>query len=293
MILKNNGNGPIYTLNCKGTLIPLDTPKVMGILNVTDDSFYGVSRVGKPGLATGDGRLLDKAGQMLEEGAAFLDIGGQSTRPGSVRVGAAEETDRVVPVIESLVAHFPEVLISIDTYHSAVAFAAVRAGACIVNDISSGSMDAQMISTVASLHVPYIAMHMQGTPDTMHLDPQYAEVAMEVVQYLAGINNTCTESGIHDVILDPGFGFGKTATHNFRLLSQLELFALLQRPILVGLSRKSTIYKTLQTTPEKALNGTTVLHTIALLKGAHILRVHDVREAVEAVQLVGAMKRST
>lgn len=324
MMLKNNGkpgNGahPIFTLNLRGKLLGLETPAVMGILNVTDDSFFAESRVGlAAGTAGGDvagggaagsfsaggsggsaatgGRgdvpvslLIDRAGRMLEEGATFLDIGGQSTRPGSRAIGAAQETDRVVPVIETLMQHFPEALLSIDTYHSAVARAAVAAGASLVNDISSGSLDREMIPTVATLRVPYIAMHMQGTPDSMQQEPHYGDVTREVLQYLAEVSKTCADAGIHDVIVDPGFGFGKTYAHNFSLLNHLELFALLSRPILVGLSRKSTIYKTLKTTPEKALNGTTVLNTIALMKGAHILRVHDVREAVEAIRLVGAV----
>jgi dihydropteroate synthase len=192
-------------------------------------------------------------------------------------------------VIETLLRHFPDALLSIDTYHSAVAKAAIAAGASLVNDISSGRIDKEMIPAVAALHVPYVAMHMQGTPDSMQQNPRYGDVTREVIQYLAEVNKTCTDAGIHDVIVDPGFGFGKTAAHNFRLLNQLELFALLSRPVLVGLSRKSTIYKTLKTTPEKALNGTTVLHTIALMKGAHILRVHDVREAMEVIQLVGVV----
>jgi dihydropteroate synthase len=288
MDLKNNGKRPdrecpIYTLNVKGKLLSLDRPRVMGILNVTDDSFYAESRVGSPQT------LIDRAGGMLEEGATFLDIGGQSTRPGSTTVGPPEETDRVIPVIETLLRHFPDALLSIDTYHSAVARAAVGAGVALVNDISSGSLDKEMIPTVAALHVPYIAMHMQGTPSTMQQDPHYADVTREVLLYLAEVGKTCTDAGIHDVIVDPGFGFGKTFAHNFRLLNQLELFALLSKPVLVGFSRKSTIYKTLKTTPEKALNGTTVLNTVALMKGAHILRVHDVLEAMEAIQLVGAL----
>jgi len=298
MDLKNNGktpNGtpPIYTLNVRGKLLTLATPKVMGILNVTEDSFYADSRVGaEAGGRGGAGSvnvLIDKAGRMLEEGAAFLDIGGQSTRPGSIPLTAAEETDRVIPVIEALGSHFPDALLSIDTYHSAVARAAVGAGACLVNDISAGHMDPGMIPAVSSLHVPYIAMHMQGTPQTMQADPQYENVTREVIQSLAAAAGKAADAGIHDIIVDPGFGFGKTAAHNFRLLDQLELLALLGRPILVGLSRKSMIYTTLKTTPEKALNGTTALNMVALRKGAHILRVHDVREAAEAIQLMGAL----
>ena len=279
MKTKNNGK----TLNCKGTLISLEEPKVMGILNVTGDSFYAESRVGTA--------LIDKAAVLLEEGAAFLDIGGQSTRPGSIAVGPSEETDRVVPVIEDLLRHFPQALLSVDTYHSAVASAAVKAGACIVNDISGGRLDEAMLSTVASLGVAYVAMHMQGTPETMQQDPHYTDVTREVLEYLGAVDKQATDAGIHDVILDPGFGFGKNRGHNYRLMAELDVLALLDRPILVGVSRKSMIYKTLGISPEEALNGTTVLHTVALMKGADILRVHDVREAIEAIRLTSLLRR--
>ena len=279
MKTKNNGK----TLNCKGRLISLEEPKVMGILNVTGDSFYAESRVGTV--------LIDKAAVLLEEGAAFLDIGGQSTRPGSIAVGPSEETDRVVPVIEDLLRHFPQALLSVDTYHSAVASAAVKAGACIVNDISGGRLDEAMLSTVAALGVPYVAMHMQGTPETMQRDPHYTDVTREVLEYLGAVDKQATDAGIHDVILDPGFGFGKNRGHNYRLMAELDLLALLDRPILVGVSRKSMIYKTLGVSPEEALNGTTVLHTVALMKGADILRVHDVREAIEAIRLTSLLRR--
>ena len=279
MKTKNNGK----TLNCKGRLISLEEPKVMGILNVTGDSFYAESRVGNA--------LIDKAAVLLEEGAAFLDIGGQSTRPGSIAVGPSEETDRVVPVIEDLLRHFPQALLSVDTYHSAVASAAVKAGACIVNDISGGRLDEAMLSTVAALGVPYVAMHMQGTPETMQQDPHYTDVTREVLEYLGAVDKQATDAGIHDVILDPGFGFGKNRGHNYRLMAELDLLVLLDRPILVGVSRKSMIYKTLGISPEEALNGTTVLHTVALMKGADILRVHDVREAIEAIRLTSLLRR--
>lgn len=279
MKTKNNGK----TLNCKGRLISLEEPRVMGILNVTDDSFYAESRVGTA--------LIDKAAVLLAEGATFLDIGGQSTRPGSIPVGPSEETDRVVPVIEDLLRHFPQALLSVDTYHSAVASAAVRAGACIVNDISGGGLDEAMIPTVAALGVPYVAMHMRGTPDTMQHDPHYTDVTREVLAYLGAVDKRATDAGIHDVILDPGFGFGKNRDHNYRLMAELNVLALLNRPILVGVSRKSMIYKTLGISAEEALNGTTVLHTVALIKGADILRVHDVREAMEAIRLTNLLRR--
>ena len=270
---KNNG----YSLNCGGKLIVLDRPKVMGILNVTEDSFYKGSRVG---LAT----AVQLAAAMIEAGATFLDIGGQSTRPGAVEV--RDEAERVVPVVAALHKAFPEVALSIDTYHAAIAKAAVEAGASLVNDISAGRMDEAMLSTVAALKVPYIAMHMQGTPQTMQAHPSYTNVAKEVIENLAQAAEKARTAGIKDVLVDPGFGFGKSIQNNFALLRNLDALQVLQRPVVVGLSRKSTIYRTLHTTPEEALNGTTVLHTLALTKGAHILRVHDVREAMEAIRLV-------
>lgn len=274
----------MYTLNCKGRLLSLHAPVVMGIINVTPDSFYVHSRKNETDA------IVEQAGKMLSEGAALLDIGGQSTRPGSERISAAEETERVVPTIKSILNHFPNALISIDTYQSTVAKAAVEAGACLVNDISSGEMDTLMLDTVASLKIPYICMHMLGKPDTMQQSPQYNNVTLEVLDYLAKKISQCRSKGIRDVIADPGFGFGKTIQHNFTLLKSLAAFTMLDVPILAGLSRKSTIYKTLGTTAQEALNGTTVLNTIALLNGAQILRVHDVREAVEAVKLVERSK---
>jgi dihydropteroate synthase len=250
----------------------------MGILNATEDSFF-------PGSLVSAASAVDRAGRMLEEGADFLDIGGQSTRPGSRALDAAEETDRVLPVLEALLQHFPGVLLSVDTYHSGVARAAVEAGAVMVNDVSAGHLDPGMIATVASLRVPYVAMHLRGTPQTMQDDPYYDDVTGEVFAYLAEATRRATDAGIMDVIVDPGFGFGKTSAHNFRLLGELDRLAILGRPILVGLSRKSMIYKTLGTTAEQALNGTTALHMAALLSGAHILRVHDVAPAREVVRL--------
>lgn len=270
-----------YTLDCKGKLVPLDRPRVMGILNATDDSFFAGSRIGIN---------TEIAGRMLEEGADFLDIGGQSTRPGSRALDASEETDRVLPVIEAVLRHYPAALISVDTYHSAVARAAVRAGAAMVNDIGAGLFDPAMLSTVAALRVPYIAMHVQGTPQTMQADPHYDDVALEVCDFLAEAAHRAVAAGIHDVILDPGFGFGKTVAHNYRLLGELDRFAVLGRPLLVGVSRKSMIYRLLGGSPETALNGTTALHMAALLGGAHILRVHDVAAAVEVVRLWEALR---
>lgn len=252
----------------------------MGVLNVTPDSFYSGSR------SETETAILQKAEQMLKEGAAILDIGGQSTRPGSTRISFDEELERVLPAIQHIKQHFPDCFISIDTYHSTVAKEAIYAGADMVNDISAGTMDEQMIPTVAALHVPYIAMHMQGTPDTMQQNPAYENVTRDVLDYFIKKTEQCKEAGIRDIIIDPGFGFGKTIAHNFQLLRELEVFQILNYPLLAGLSRKSTIYKTLGITPDEALNGSTVLNTIALQKGATILRVHDVKEAMEAIQLV-------
>lgn len=272
----------MFTLNCKGKLLTITQPIVMGILNITPDSFYEGSRIKHTD------ECLHTAHKMLEAGATILDIGGQSTRPGSKRIEAEEELKRVLPVIEAITNHFPEAILSVDTYQSQVAKAAVQAGASIINDISSGDMDASMLATVASLHVPYIAMHMKGTPDTMQQQPVYEDVVLEVLDYFILKKDACQKAGILDIIIDPGFGFGKTIPHNFQLLKKMEVLQLTGKPILAGLSRKSTVYKTLHTTAEQALNGTTALNMIALLNGANILRVHDVKEAMETIQLFNA-----
>ena len=273
----------MYTLNCKGRLLVIEKPIVMGILNITPDSFYSGSRI------ENKESILNKAEQMLNEGATILDIGGQSTRPGSTRLSAKEELEKVLPAIQLIKHQFPSCFLSIDTYHSSVAKEAVTVGVDIVNDISAGTMDEQMIATVAALNVPYIAMHMQGTPDTMQQNPSYENVTREVLDYFIKKTEQCKAAGIQDIIIDPGFGFGKTIAHNFQLLRELEVFQILKYPLLAGLSRKSTIYKTLGTTAEEALNGTTVLNTIALQKGASILRVHDVKETMETIKLVQAV----
>jgi len=252
----------------------------MGILNVTPDSFYSGSMAGSID------EYLARATKMLADGAAIIDVGGQSTRPGSERVDADEEIRRVVPVIKAINNAHPQAVISIDTYYAAVASAAVDAGASMVNDISGGELDPQMISTVASLGVPYIIMHMKGDPSNMQDLAVYNDLTREVIDYFISKVDACRKAGIRDIIIDPGFGFAKLPDHNFLLLRQLDMFRILDLPILAGLSRKSTIYKTLGTTAEHALNGTTVLNTIALLNGASILRVHDVREAAEAITLV-------
>ncbi len=276
----------MFTLNCRGKIIVLERPLVMGILNATPDSFY------EGHLAKSENELTVLIKKMTEDGADIIDIGGQSTRPGSERIGAAEEIKRVLPVIELVMQYAPGAVISIDTYSSEVAAAAVKAGASIINDISGGEMDDHMLQTAAALQTPYICMHMQGTPQTMQQQPHYNDVVKDVLDYFIAKKNECKKAGITDMILDPGFGFGKTIEHNFSLLKNLSAFSMLQAPVLAGISRKSTIYKTLHTTADKALNGTTVLNTMALMNGASILRVHDVKEAKEAITLFEAYKKA-
>lgn len=272
----------MFTLNCKGKIILFEKPLVMGILNINNDSFYSGSRIQNPEA------IVMKAEQMMQEGADIIDIGGQSTRPGSERIAAEEEMQRVLPVIEMLIRKTGNILLSIDTYHASVAEAAVNAGASIVNDISAGELDKNMIDTVASLGVPYICMHIKGVPETMHLTIDYENIITEVLDFFIKKINECRLAGIKDVIIDPGFGFGKTIQHNLLLLKNLSVFKITGKPIMAGLSRKSTIYKTLHTTAEDSLNGSTVLNTIALQNGASILRVHDVKEARETAILVEA-----
>lgn len=272
----------MYTLNCKGRLLLIDKPIVMGIINTTPDSFYAGSR------QQNTDAILEKAELMIKGGATILDIGGQSTRPGSIVVGKDEELKRVIEPIMAISKNFPEIFISIDTYYASVAKEAVDAGASIVNDISAGSLDEAMIKTVASLQVPYVLMHMQGTPQNMQQSPHYDDVTKAVLDFFIQKIDELKKLGVHDIIIDPGFGFGKTITHNFKLLQNLAVFNMLDKPLLLGISRKSTIYKTLNITAEEALNGTTVLNTIGLLSGAHILRVHDVREAKQAIDLIAA-----
>lgn len=276
----------MYSINCKGKLLSLSEPLVMGIINVTPDSFY------QGHLSERADKITVLAGKMIADGADILDIGGQSTRPGSTPVSVNEEIDRIIPVIKIIHREFPHGIISVDTYYSQVAVAAVVAGATIVNDISAGNLDKDMLSTVAGLQVPYICMHMKGTPATMQQKPQYDDVVKEVLDFFIGKIDECTKAGIKDVIIDPGFGFGKTPVHNFQLLKKLDIFSITKRPLLAGLSRKSTIYKTLGITVAEALNGTTVLNTMALMNGASVLRVHDVKEAKEAVTLYNAYKKA-
>lgn len=268
------------TINCKGNLIDLTTPKVMGILNVTPDSFYDGGRF------SSDTIILNQVEKMLNEGATFIDVGGQTTKPTANLISAEEELKRVIPVVESILKKFPESILSIDTFYAKVAEESVKAGAALINDVSAGNLDENMLPTIAKLQVPYIMMHMRGTPQTMQQLTQYDDLLKEVMFYFSEKINVARSLGINDLIVDPGFGFAKTVEQNFELFSKLELFQMLELPVLVGISRKSMIYKTLETTPENALNGTTVLNTLALIKGANILRVHDVKEAVECVKLL-------
>ena len=267
------------TLNCRGWLVDLTVPAVMGILNVTPDSFFTGSRVTTE-------EAVGTAQKMLSDGATFLDVGGYSTRPGAAEITPTEEADRVLPVIEGILDNFPGALISIDTFRASVARQAIDAGASLINDVSGGTLDPAMFSTVAARpDVPYVLMHLRGTPQTMQSLATYGNIVTEVIDELAPKVAALRALGVHDIILDPGFGFAKTPGQNFDLLSHLDAFTVFDEPILVGLSRKTTIWKTLNIKADKALNGTTVLNTAALLKGAAILRAHDVREAVEAVKL--------
>lgn len=275
----------MFTLNCKGKLLSIDKPLVMGIINATPDSFYEPSRF------WGVDEILAQAEKMIREQVDIIDIGGQSTRPGSKPVSEQEELKRVLPGIEALNKRFPNVIMSIDTYYSAVAKAAVQSGASIVNDISAGAMDDGMIPTVVKLKVPYVAMHMKGTPETMQQQANYEDVTREVLDFFIRKKSECNKAGIHDIVIDPGFGFAKSTDHNFQLLKNLPVFKMLDSPIMIGISRKSSVYKTLGVSREDALNGTTVLNTIALMSGANILRVHDVKQAREAVELFSVVNR--
>lgn len=268
------------TINCQGQLVDLSTPAVMGILNFTPDSFYD------GGYYQNEKQALIQVEKMLTDGATFIDIGGQSTRPGAAELTSDEEAARVVPLIQSILKEFPQTLISIDTFHSQVARKAVEAGAVMVNDISGGNLDKKMMETVAQLQVPYIMMHMRGTPKTMQSLTDYKDLIGEITSYFSEKIDLARSLGINDVIIDPGFGFAKTIAQNFELLKNLSLFKITGVPLLMGVSRKSSIYKVLKTTPDQALNGTTVLNTIALLNGANILRVHDVKEARECIELI-------
>jgi dihydropteroate synthase len=267
-------------INAGGRLIDLSRPKVMGIINITDDSFYAGSR------HTGDRDVVMAASQMLEDGADILDVGGCSTRPGSVEVPESLERERVCRATELIINHFSDAVVSVDTYRASVAEAAVvNSGASIINDISGGGMDAGMFPLVIRLNVPYIMMHMQGTPGTMQIDPRYDDVVADILTWFGKRLSPLKEGGVKDIILDPGFGFGKTVDHNYEMLRRFSEFKIAGLPLLAGLSRKSMIWKTLGLTPDEALNGTAALNMAALINGASILRVHDVREAREVVTL--------
>ena len=266
-------------INIRGRLFDLSKPKVMGILNLTPDSFYD------GGVHNEINKIEDHVNKMVNDGMDILDIGGYSSKPGAKNISVDEELSRVIPILKHIRKIFPELVISIDTFRSKIASASLNEGADIINDISSGTLDKNMMSIVAKNNCPYILMHMQGNPQNMQNDPSYENVTLEIIQYLAQRIKIAHDNNIIDLIVDPGFGFGKTLEHNFEILNNLEKFNVLDTPILVGFSRKSMIYKTLKTSSEKALNGTSSLNTIALTKGAKILRVHDVKEAKECIIL--------
>ena len=268
------------TINCKGTLIDLSTPKVMGIVNVTPDSFFDGGKL------TNSDEIVGQVEKMLQDGATFIDLGGYSSKPGAEFVSETEELNRVVPIVKLLVEKFPDILLSIDTFRSEVAKQTVENGAAIINDISAGLLDEKMLETVAKLQVPYIMMHMKGTPKTMQSLANYDDLLKEMNFYFSERIAKARNFGLNDIIIDPGFGFAKTLEHNYELLHNLELLQFHELPILAGISRKSMIYKTLETSPEDALNGTTFLHAFCLQKGSNILRVHDVKEALECVKLM-------
>ena len=270
----------MHTLNLRGKLYPLDEPQIMGILNVTPDSFFAESRT------SDDEQIAARVKQMMDEGADMIDIGGYSSRPGADDVLPQEEMERLRRGLRIVRKLYPDVPISVDTFRADVARMCIEEeGADLINDIAAGMMDRQMFKTVARLGVPYIMMHMQGTPETMQLDPHYNNLRREVMLYFAERIDRLCQMGAKDIIIDPGFGFGKTVEHNYELMNHLEDFSVFNLPILVGISRKSMIYKLIGGTPQTSLNGTTMLNTIALTKGAHILRVHDVKQAVEAKRI--------
>jgi dihydropteroate synthase len=268
----------MYTLNCKGRLLGWETPIVMGVLNITPDSFYSGSRI------RSEEMLLSQAEKMLTDGAALLDLGGLSSRPGATEISEDAELDRIVPAIAILSSRFPAAFISVDSYRYKVAKAALDAGASLINDIGAGESET-LAELAARERVPYICMHMRGNPRTMQGLTAYEDLFKDVLDYFVTRKALCIRLGVKDLIIDPGFGFAKTTGQNFQLLKQLHILGMLDLPVLVGLSRKATIYKTLDIKPEDALNGTTVMHTLALEQGAQILRVHDVKEAVETIRL--------
>lgn len=270
---------PIFTINCGGKLINLTQPKIMGVINLTPDSFYKASR------AANTTATLKVAEQMLVEGATFLDLGAMSSRPGAPLITAEEELNRLLPALRAVAKQFPMAIVSVDTIFSETAKAVVSEGATMINDISGGTLDPKMFETIAQLGVPYVLMHTRGTPKTMQQQTQYDDIALDILDDLIQKVGNLRQLGVKDILIDPGFGFGKTVEQNFILLKKLSVFKILGLPLLAGLSRKTMIWKSLQITPEQALNGTTALNMVALLHGANILRVHDVRPAVETIQL--------
>lgn len=282
--MKKTMKTPLY-INVNGRLMDLSEPQVMGILNVTPDSFYAGSR------SETEKDIVQRLHQIIDEGASIIDIGGYSSRPNAEHISAEEEMSRLRNGLEIIRKHSPNAVVSVDTFRADVAKMCVEEyGVAIINDISAGQMDEQMFPTIAKLGVPYIIMHMKGTPQDMQVSPKYDHFLKEIFYYFSEKVQKLRDLGVKDIIIDPGFGFGKTLEHNYELMNHLEEFSLFELPLLVGVSRKSMIYKLLGTTPEEALNGTTALHTIALLKGANILRVHDVKEAVESIKIVQKMK---
>jgi dihydropteroate synthase len=275
-----------YELTYPGGSLSLEQPRIMAILNVTPDSFYSDSRVIQ------SSQIIDRAGQMIEDGADILDLGGQSTRPGSERIDAKTELDRAIPAIEAVRSAFPAMCISVDTFYSEVAEAACRAGANIINDISGGSIDSQLFSIASKYEVPYVLTHIQGEPQTMQNNPQYTDVVAEVLNYFNAKIEQLKSAGVNQIIIDPGFGFGKTMQHNLRLLRELHLFGALNFPILAGLSRKKTLQQLINRDVSETLNATTVANTIALMNNAAIIRVHDVRAAKEAAIIVDALNKA-
>lgn len=269
------------TLNSKGNLIDLSSPLVMAILNITPDSFYSESRIVKIDHA------LQQTADFLKAGAKFIDLGAYSSRPGAIHISEDEELGRLIPIVEAITKEFPEAILSVDTFRAKVAKTAIHAGAHLINDISAGNLDEMMFETVANLNVPYLMMHMKGNPQTMQENPSYEDVTSEVITYFDKKIKVLQQLGVKDIIIDPGFGFAKTIDHNYELLQKMEALTFFKLPILVGFSRKSMITKVLGNKTVDALNGTTILNTIALTKGASILRVHDVREAIECITLVG------
>nr|WP_297787841.1 dihydropteroate synthase [uncultured Allomuricauda sp.] len=274
------------TINCKGELIDLKTPKIMGILNLTPDSFFD------GGKYRNEAAILGQVEYMLNHGATFIDMGAYSSRPGAEHVPEDEELRRMIPVIDLLMKHFPNTLISVDTFRSKVAAESIEHGAAIINDIAAGNLDDEMFATIAKSQVPYIMMHMKGTPQSMQKEAVYDDLINDLRYYFSEKIEQATEQKINDIIIDPGFGFAKTTQQNYTLLNHLDMFQTFGLPILIGLSRKSMIYKVLNSSPQEALNGTTALHTIALLKGANIIRAHDVKEASECVKLVEVLKEN-